>query len=75
MSEATMTSKGKITIPADIRQSMGLTAGQRVVLTQLDDGTTLMRAKTRSILELKGLLAPAPCTSKVEIEDMNIGRS
>jgi len=75
MSEATMTSKGQITIPAQIRKSMGLQAGQRVVFTQLDDGTTIMRAKTRSILDLRGILKGARSGKrKVRIADMNIGR-
>jgi AbrB family looped-hinge helix DNA binding protein len=74
MSDATVTSKGQITIPADIRRSMGLSAGERVVFTRLDDGTTVMRAKTRSILELKGLLKPAPNSVLVTIDEMNIGR-
>jgi antitoxin PrlF len=34
MSEATMASKGQVTIPADIRKSMGLNAGERVVIAQ-----------------------------------------
>lgn len=76
MSEATMTSKGQITIPADIREALGLSAGERVVFTQLDDGTTVMRAKTRSILELKGTLKPVRGKKrKVAIRDMDIGRS
>ena len=76
MSEATVTSKGQVTIPADIRKSLGLIAGERVVFTQLDDGTTLLRAKKRSILDLEGLLKPMRGKrKKVEIEDMNIGRT
>ena len=76
MSEATMTSKGQITIPAEVRKAMGLNAGERVVFTQLDDGTTVMRAKTRSILELRGILKPARrAKRKVGIQDMNIGQS
>jgi antitoxin PrlF len=74
MSEATITSKGQVTIPADIRKALGLIAGERVVFTRLDDGTTVMRSKTRSILELKGLLKPRRGTRKVAIEDMKIGR-
>ncbi len=74
MSEATMTSKGQVTIPAEIRKAMSLTAGERVVFTQLDDGTTVMRAKTRSILQLKGLLKAATRKRKVSVDDMNIGR-
>ncbi len=75
MAEATVTSKGQVTIPAEIRRAMGLTAGERVVFTQLDDGTTVFRAKRRSILELRGLLKPARGSKRpVAIKDMNIGR-
>lgn len=73
MSEATLTSKGQITIPSDIRKAMGLASGERVVFTQLDDGTTLMRAKTRSVGSLKGLLKPASGGRKVSIDAMRIG--
>ena len=74
MSEATLTSKGQITIPADIRKALGLSTGERVVFTQLFDGTTVMRAKRRSILDLKGLLKTGRVRHKVSIADMNIGR-
>jgi len=74
MSEATMTSKGQLTIPADIRSALGLTAGERVVFTQLADGTTVMRAKRRSIASLKGMLKSARGKKKVAIDHMNIGR-
>ena len=75
MSEATITSKGQVTIPADIRKALGLTAGERVVFTQLPDGATIMRAKTRSVLDLKGMLKPVRATKgKVTVDRMNIGR-
>ncbi|KTT15049.1 AbrB/MazE/SpoVT family DNA-binding domain-containing protein [Pseudacidovorax intermedius] len=76
MLEASMTSKGQITIPADIRRQMGLGTGERVVFTTLDDGTTVMRAKTRSIQDLRGLLKPERRSRKaVSVEDMDIGQS
>jgi antitoxin PrlF len=74
MSESTVTSKGQVTIPAEIRKALSLSAGERVVFTQLDDGTTVMRAKTRAVLELKGLLKAAAKKRKVSVDDMNIGR-
>ena len=74
MSDATLTSKGQITIPANIRKALRLSAGERVVFTQLDDGTVIMRAKTRSVLDLKGLLQ-AEGLPKLAVEDMRIGRS
>lgn len=74
MPDATLTSQGQITIPASIRKALRLSAGERVVFTQLDDGTVIMRAKTRSILDLKGLLQ-AEGLPKLAVEDMRIGRS
>jgi hypothetical protein len=54
---------------------MGLIAGERVIFTQLDDGTIVFRAKRRSIVELKGFLKPARRSKgSVPIKDMNIGR-
>lgn len=56
MAYATVSSKGQITIPADIRQALGLAMGDLVVFTLLEDGTTVMRAKKRSLLELEWVL-------------------
>ena len=56
MSEAAVTSKGQITIPAEVRKAMGLRAKDRVVFTVMPDGTTVMRAKRKSIKSLKGIL-------------------
>lgn len=75
MSEATVTSKGQITIPADIRKALRLNAGERVVFTVVEDGTTIIRGKTRSILDLKGVLKPRSGARKVKVEDMRFGRS
>jgi antitoxin PrlF len=76
MSEATVTSKGQVTIPAEIRKALAIEAGAKVVFTQLDDGTTVMRAKTRSITDLKGMLKRSGTRSqrKVSVDEMNIGR-
>lgn len=72
MSEATVTSKGQITIPSDVRRSMGLAAGKRVVFTPMGDGSTVMRAKTKSVLELRGALGKP--RKRIPVEKMNIGR-
>jgi AbrB family looped-hinge helix DNA binding protein len=75
MSESTITSKGQVTIPADIRKALDLSPGQIVVFTKVQDGTAIVRVKRRSILELKGLLKGARARRKVPINEMNIGRS
>jgi AbrB family looped-hinge helix DNA binding protein len=56
MSTATMTSKGRMTIPKDIRDGLDLKPQDQVHLTLLADGTVIMRAKKRSIRELYGTL-------------------
>lgn len=72
MSEATLTSKGQITIPADIRKWMALSPKDRLTFTPMPDGTVVMRAKTKSLLSLKGMLKPAPGLS-VSIAEMGLG--
>lgn len=76
MSDATVTTKGQVTIPAEIRKALAIEAGAKVVFTQLDDGTTVMRAKTRSIMDLKGMLKRTGARSrrKVAVDEMNISR-
>jgi antitoxin PrlF len=44
------------------------------VFTSLLDGTVVMRAKTRSLMDLKGLLKRPKGASKVSVDDMQIGR-
>lgn len=73
MSEATLTSKGQITIPADIRRSLGVSAKDRISFTPMPDGTVILRAKTRSLQELQGMLQ-APPGIHVSIEDMRLDR-
>lgn len=53
---ATLTSKGQTTIPKEIRESLGMKAGDRMTFTLMPDGTVVMRVKTKSITQLAGLL-------------------
>jgi AbrB family looped-hinge helix DNA binding protein len=72
MAEAAVTSKGQITIPADVRRAMRLRPQDRVVFTLLPDGTTVMRAKTRTLRELAGSLKRPG--KKVAVKSMRLGR-
>ncbi|PID62573.1 MAG: AbrB family transcriptional regulator [Gammaproteobacteria bacterium] len=58
MADAAVTSKGQITIPADIRRQMNLEPHDRVEFTVLPNGTTVMRAKKRSIMDLADSIKP-----------------
>ena len=73
MSTATLTSKGQTTIPRDIRDALGLKPKDRIHYTLMPDGTVIMRAKTRSIVELKGVLHD-PERKPLTIEQMQAWR-
>ena len=69
MSSATLTSKGQITIPVDVRESLRIDAGDRVEFVQVEPGRFEIVPSTRSVRELKGMFGK---TSKsVSIEEMN----
>lgn len=69
MATATMTSKGQITIPAAVRTSLGVEAGDRVEFVQIETGRFELVAATQSVTALKGLIRK-PATA-VTIEAMN----
>jgi len=69
MSTATVTTKGQITIPADVRQALQVEAGDRVEFLEVEPGRFEVVAATRSVKELKGMFGKAGKT--VSIEEMN----
>ncbi len=69
MTTATVTSKGQITIPAEVRQALNVDAGDRVEFVELEPGRFELVAATQSITALKGLFGK-PARS-VSIDDMN----
>ena len=56
MTAATLTSKGQTTIPKEIRDSLGMKPGDRMTFTLMPDGTVVLRMKSKSIVELAGVL-------------------
>jgi AbrB family looped-hinge helix DNA binding protein len=65
-----MTTKGQITVPAEVRARLGLKAGTKVVFTERDDGY-LVSVKGLVGSDLAGSL-PKPSRS-VSVEDMERG--
>lgn len=59
MSEATVTSKGQITLPKDIRDRLGLRKGDRVRFVVDEDGRVRLLPAKRDISSLVGIL-PRP---------------
>lgn len=56
MDDSTVTSKGQVTIPKQVRDRLGVKAGDRVTFTVLPDGVVLLRAKVGSVKDIGGLL-------------------
>ena len=54
--DATLTSKGQTTIPKEIRDSLSMKTGDRMTFTLMPDGTVVMRVKSKSLVELAGVL-------------------
>ena len=66
----TMTTKGQVTVPREIRDRLGLKSGDKMAFTMLSDGTVVMRPKTRHLADLAGSLTRSG-QPKVAVEDMN----
>ncbi len=56
MLHAKITSKGQITLPAELRVKLGLLPGSRVSFEEQSDGSFVIRRKTRDVRELRGIL-------------------
>ncbi len=69
MSTATLTTKGQITIPAEVRRKLNVEAGDRVEFVEIEPGRFEVIAATRSVRELKGRFGKP--TRTVSIEEMN----
>jgi antitoxin PrlF len=69
MTTATVTSKGQITIPAEVRQALQVEPGDRVEFVEVQPGRFEVVAATGSVRQLKGLFGK-PAKS-VSVEDMN----
>jgi AbrB family looped-hinge helix DNA binding protein len=69
MATATVTSKGQVTIPVEVRKELGLKTGDKLFFVKRDDGEYTLKTKTGSVMDLKGMIAwnGKPAT----IEDMN----
>jgi antitoxin PrlF len=70
MTESTITAKGQTTVPADVRALVNAEPGTRLVWSVMPDGTIIVRAKTKSILDMAGMLK-ALKGKRVAIEEMN----
>jgi AbrB family looped-hinge helix DNA binding protein len=71
MSVATITSKGQITLPRDVREALNLREGDRVSFEKID-GKYVLKPQNRSIMELAGILH-RPGEKALSIAEMDEG--
>lgn len=71
MPSAKVTSKGQITIPAEVRRALALKTGSEVLFFEAEPGEWRFRPRAASIWELKGCV-PKP-QKPVSVEGMNRG--
>jgi len=72
MSEpTTISSKGQVTVPRDVRERLGLQAGDKIAWSMLSNGTIVLRPKTRRLADLVGILTQ-PGQPSVSIDEMRL---
>lgn len=69
MPRATLTSKGQITIPKEVRERLGVDTGDSLDFVEQERGVYKVVPATRDVSHLKGLV-PKPA-KPVPIEEMN----
>lgn len=58
MATATVTSKGQVTLPKEVRSALGVSAGDRLDFVRLEDGAYAIVPASHSVRALKGVLPP-----------------
>jgi antitoxin PrlF len=69
MATASLTSKGQITIPIEVRKDLGLKTGDKIAFIKNERGEYVLKPKTGSVMNLLGMFK-AP-EKPLSIEEMN----
>jgi bifunctional DNA-binding transcriptional regulator/antitoxin component of YhaV-PrlF toxin-antitoxin module len=69
MTESTITAKGQTTVPAEIRQTIGSVPGTRLVWHVLSNGRVFVRAKIKTVADVKGMVK-LPKGKRLSVEEM-----
>jgi antitoxin PrlF len=68
MPSAVVTSKGQVTIPKEVREALGVDAGDRVEFVESAKGVFEILAASRDVRELKGIIGRP--RKPVSVDDM-----
>lgn len=70
MTVATLTSKGQITLPKEIRTALGLNTGDKVDFVRMKDGNYALLPAMHSVKTLEGFLRK-PGRKPISLEEMD----
>ena len=68
MPSASLTSKGQITLPKEVRDALGVRTGDRVAFRAGPDGRYVIEAETLDLWDIKGAIKPR--RQGITLEDM-----
>jgi antitoxin PrlF len=71
---ATLTSKGQLTLPKEVRTALGVGPGDRVDFVRMEDGNFAVLPATHSVKSLKGLIPKPRKTVSLDEMDQAIAR-
>jgi AbrB family looped-hinge helix DNA binding protein len=69
-----LTSKGQVTIPAEVRRRMGIDTGDRIEFVEVEGGGFVIKPAVDDVRSLKGLLKKPDKPISVEEMDAAIRR-
>lgn len=69
MTAATLTSKGQLTLPKDVREALGVGPGDQVNFVRMQDGNFAVMPASLPVKRLKGIV-PKPA-KPITLEDMD----
>jgi antitoxin PrlF len=75
MVTATVTSKGQITIPAEVRQRLGIKTGDRLLFAVEDGGLRVQVVKQRNLSDFFGILPATRSYPGIEAIREETGRA
>ena len=73
--EATVTGKGQITLPKEVRERLGVRAGGRVRFTVEEGERIVISSRPRRLADLAGMLGKPPRSATLEEMDEGIRRA
>lgn len=70
---ATVSPTGQVTIPASVRNAAGIKGGSNVVFTPLPDGRVVMRTKSGTLADLRGIVKTTRHATDAQIRNLKPG--